>query len=131
MMFGRKPRIPVDTIVPSLENFDRVPIVNEYKLVDQNNQEVTVLEDFNKEVELKLPSIASDYLAELKNKLTLSNSVAEKNRNIRMDKAKINHDRLIKKHEYHKRLKNVQENQQLIYADQQDTQSHLSVLKCN
>ena len=61
MMFCRKPRIPVDTIVPSLENIDRVPIVNEYKLVDQNNQEVTVLEDFNKEVELKLPSIASDY----------------------------------------------------------------------
>ncbi|CAF0983933.1 unnamed protein product [Brachionus calyciflorus] len=100
MMFGRKPIIPVDTIVPSLENFDRVPIVNEFKLVDQNNQEVTVLEDFNKEVELKLPIIASDYLAELKNKLTLSYSVSEKIRNIRMDKAKINHERLIKKHEY-------------------------------
>ncbi|RNA22772.1 retrovirus-related pol poly from transposon, partial [Brachionus plicatilis] len=62
--------------------------------------EVIVLEDYDDIVEKNLPAVATNYLQELKMKLKKCYQMATKNRNCRMDKAKLDHDRKIKKFEY-------------------------------
>ncbi|RNA08199.1 Retrovirus-related Pol poly from transposon, partial [Brachionus plicatilis] len=62
--------------------------------------EVIVLEDYDDIVEKNLPAVATNYLQELKMKLKKCYQMATKNRNCRMDKAKLDHDRKIKKFMY-------------------------------
>jgi hypothetical protein len=99
MMFGRRPRIPIDIIIPNVEHLERAPILEQYKITNELG-EITVLEDVNNVCEANLPAVASNYLRELKEKLAESYRVAELNRNITMEKAKINFDRQIKKSNY-------------------------------
>ena len=46
LMFGRKPRLPIDIIIPNPEPLGRVPILKEYKLLNELG-EITVLEDID------------------------------------------------------------------------------------
>lgn len=99
MMFGRKPRIPIDLIIPPTDLLEREKILSEYKILNEHG-EVSVMEDYEEIVEKNLPVVATNYLSELKDKLKTCYRIAEINRNCRMDKAKIDHDRKIKKFEY-------------------------------
>ena len=45
MMFGRKPKIPIDILLPNTEKHDREPILKEFKVIDDALGEVTVLKD--------------------------------------------------------------------------------------
>lgn len=99
MMFGRRPRIPIDIILPNIDVLDRAPILQEYKILNEHG-EVTVLEDVDEIIEANTPEVAKNYLAELKEKLKTCYETAAKNRNCGMEKAKIDHDRRLKKHEY-------------------------------
>jgi hypothetical protein len=76
LMFGRRPKVPLDLFVPA-----------------QHDD----LFDFS---QLKLPSITKSYLINLKEKMQKSFQIAASNRDIRMSKAKTNHDRQIRKLEY-------------------------------
>ena len=52
------------------------------------------------EVKLTMPEKAKEYLSELNKKMTECFQIATSQRNLTMDKAKLNHDRSIKKLEY-------------------------------
>ncbi|CAF1157772.1 unnamed protein product, partial [Brachionus calyciflorus] len=70
-----------------------------YTITNEHGQ-IDVLADPVKTVEKNLPIIATDFLNELKETMNEAFMMVTTNRNIRMDKAKINHDRQIKKTEY-------------------------------
>lgn len=99
MMFGRKPRIPIDIILPNLDELNREPNLKEYKLINEFGT-VKVMEDCEKIIEENTPLVAQNYLNELKRKLSSCYQVAIKNRNCRMDKTKIEHDRKIRRNTY-------------------------------
>ncbi|RNA41791.1 hypothetical protein BpHYR1_051304 [Brachionus plicatilis] len=62
--------------------------------------DVILLEDYDDIVEKNLPAVAINYLQKLKMKLKKCCQMATKIRNCRMDKAKLDNDRKIKKFEY-------------------------------
>ncbi|CAF0928721.1 unnamed protein product [Brachionus calyciflorus] len=99
MMYRRKPRIPIDIIFPNTEISNRLPVLKEFKIINELG-EVTVLEDHNDLIESNLPKIATEYLEELNAKLKVSYEIAAKNRNLKMHKAKIDFYRNIKKFKY-------------------------------
>jgi hypothetical protein len=100
MMFGRCPKIPIDLLYPNTEVLLREPILKEYQLINEVG-EVTVLEDHSEIANINAPIVAKNYLIELRTKMRNCFATAETNRNIRMNKAKINHDRNIRRHIYH------------------------------
>ncbi|CAF0996337.1 unnamed protein product [Brachionus calyciflorus] len=98
IMFGRRPR-PIDLIIPNLEHLNRTPILQEYKIIN-DLAEITVLEDEFEKIEQNVPTVAKNYLEDLKSKLETCYEAVRTNRNFRMDKAKLDHDRKIRNHEY-------------------------------
>ncbi|CAF0755600.1 unnamed protein product [Brachionus calyciflorus] len=62
--------------------------------------EVVVLEDVQGTIGANTPEVAKNYLRDLIDKLELSYKIAEKNRDLKMEKSKIDFDRHIKKLEY-------------------------------
>lgn len=99
LMFGRQPRLPKDILLPNMEPLGRIPILKEYKLVNELG-EVTVLEDVQETIDTNMPEVAENYLSELKDRLNQSYRAAETNLDNAMQKEKLNHDRKIKKCEY-------------------------------
>ena len=97
MMFLRKPKIPIDLLIPPINERGRERIDKPETIVIDREQ-VEILEDV--EVELSMPEKAREYLKELNEKMTNCFQIATNQRNLVMDKAKINHDRSIKKMEY-------------------------------
>ncbi|CAF1067778.1 unnamed protein product [Brachionus calyciflorus] len=71
MMFGQRPRIPIDFIFPNLDSLNRTPILEEYKLVNDLG-EITVMEDYEKVIEQNVKAVAQNYSNELKEKLEIS-----------------------------------------------------------
>ncbi|CAF0952535.1 unnamed protein product [Brachionus calyciflorus] len=71
MMFGRRPRIPIDVVFHNSEVQDRFPILREFKIIDDHS-EITVLEDYQEIVAKNMPELAKNYLDDLKEKLTKS-----------------------------------------------------------
>ncbi|CAF1034793.1 unnamed protein product, partial [Brachionus calyciflorus] len=99
LMFGRKPKIPIDLIYPDPYSLNREPILEKYTLINEQG-EIDVLADPVDTVKKNIPQIANEYLENLKKSLKDSFETVKCNRNIRMNKAKIHHDRNIKKTEY-------------------------------
>ncbi|RNA36431.1 hypothetical protein BpHYR1_040713, partial [Brachionus plicatilis] len=77
MMLGRRPKIPIDLIIPPTDLLEREKILTEYKIVNEHG-EVIVLEDYDDIVEKNLPAVATNYLQELKMKLKKSYQMAKK-----------------------------------------------------
>ena len=106
-MFGRKPRIPIDilyakpdemqvqcsemSVGAELEN----PVEMEKDLVIDNVEVLGVHDN-----SLDLPIHIAEYVGNLRNTLSESYALLEKNRLIKMHRAQLNHDRKIKKFEY-------------------------------
>ncbi|CAF0955477.1 unnamed protein product, partial [Brachionus calyciflorus] len=61
---------------------------------------VVVLEDVQDTIVANTPEGAKNYLKELREKLEISYKIAEKNRDVKMEKSKIDFDRRLKKFEY-------------------------------
>ena len=97
MMFLRKPKIPIDLLIPPINERGRERI-DKPETIEIDREQVEILEDV--EVELSMPEKAREYLKELNEKMTNCFQIATNQRNLVMDKAKINHDRSIKKMEY-------------------------------
>ncbi|CAF1007622.1 unnamed protein product [Brachionus calyciflorus] len=87
-MFGRKPKIPIDLILPNLNNLNREPILEMFILINENGQ-IDVLADPVETVEKNIPLVATKYLNELKETMNESFMMVTTNRNSRMDKATI------------------------------------------
>ncbi|CAF0923300.1 unnamed protein product [Brachionus calyciflorus] len=87
----------ISNVVLKKKSLGREPILKEFDIINDLG-EITVLEDI--EINSKLPKMASTYLNELKENLTQSYKTPESNRNLKMEKAKIDHDRKIKKFDY-------------------------------
>ena len=98
MMFGRKPRIPIDILIPNSFEQNREPI----KFSSKQTNELGLVEILADEepTENNIPEEAKIYLNNLKQKLTNSFEIAKLNRNIRMDKVKIDHERRLRKFDY-------------------------------
>ncbi|RNA27649.1 hypothetical protein BpHYR1_014786 [Brachionus plicatilis] len=64
-MFGRRPKIPIDLIIPPTDLLEREKILTEYKIVNEHG-EVIVLEDYDNKVEKNLTAVATSNLQELK-----------------------------------------------------------------
>ncbi|CAF0837309.1 unnamed protein product [Brachionus calyciflorus] len=77
MMFGRRPRIPIDIILPNLDTLNRTPILEEYKLFNDKG-EITVMEYYEKFIEQNVPVFARNYLTDLRKKLETSYRVEYK-----------------------------------------------------
>ncbi|RNA01673.1 Transposon Ty3-I Gag-Pol poly [Brachionus plicatilis] len=88
MIVGRKPRIQIDIITQTTD-------ILEYKLVNEHG-EVVVLEDVEDKIRANSTDVAGNYFNELKEKMPLSYKIAATNRNIKMEKSKIDFDRRIK-----------------------------------
>ncbi|CAF1095885.1 unnamed protein product [Brachionus calyciflorus] len=99
LMFGRKPKIPIDILIPNFNNFNREPILQKFTLINEHG-EVDVLADPVDAIEKNLTIVAQEYMKELKNSMKNSFKVATRNRNLKMNRAKIDHDRKIHKFEY-------------------------------
>ncbi|CAF1005499.1 unnamed protein product [Brachionus calyciflorus] len=99
LMFGRKPKIPIDLILPNLSNLNREPLLKKYTTINEHGQ-IDVLADPAETIEKNIPIIATDYLNELKETMNEAFMMVTTNRNIRMNKAKVTHDRKIRKTEY-------------------------------
>ena len=100
MMFGRKPKIPIDIIRPNTELHDREPIMKEFKMNDEELGPVTVLEDHPDLPGPIIPALAEKYLQDLRNRMEHSYQIASKNRDSAMEISKLYHDRKIKKFTY-------------------------------
>ena len=100
LMFGRKPKLPIDILIPNFNlNFTRELILQKYTLINENS-EVDVLADPVETFGKNLPIVAKEYMKELKQSMENSFIVAGRNPNIKMNRAKIDHDRKIQKFEY-------------------------------
>ena len=97
MMFLRKPRIPIDLVFPQEDVLTREKF-NKTHDVKQDQGEVTIMEDVDVQPDVKEDAIK--YLNEMNSKIRDCFKVVESNRDLVMDKAKWNHDRKIRKHEY-------------------------------
>lgn len=97
MMFLRKPKIPIDLIIPPIENTSRERM-HRVRIENTEKSEVEVLDDI--EVEVNMPENAKQYLADLKSKMQDCFKRVENERDLVMDKKKLQHDRSIKKTEY-------------------------------
>ena len=100
MMFCRKPKIPIDLILPNTEVHDREPILKEFQVSDENLGTVTVLADHPDLPRPIIPALAEKYLKELQDRMEDSHRKAAQNRDLAMDKSKLYHDRNIKKFSY-------------------------------
>ena len=100
MMFGRKPKIPIDIVLPNTEKHDREPILKEFNIIDDALGEITVLEDHSDLPKTIVPEMAKNYLINLRDRLEDSFRKAAKNRNIAMESSKMYYDRKIKKFSY-------------------------------
>ena len=100
MMFGRKPKLPIDIatfyILPNVE-IPREINSEEHNQSDHDVGEVTIL---NNQERIKIPEEAQSYLDKLKRTMEESHSKAALNRNSAMDKHKLFYDRRIKKFSY-------------------------------
>ena len=77
MMFGRRPKLPVDLIIPPTDLLEREKISNKYKIINEHG-EVIVLENYNDIVEKNLPAVATNYFQNLKMKLEKCYRIATK-----------------------------------------------------
>jgi hypothetical protein len=98
-MFGRKPKIPIDLIFPNENLINRELILKKYTLINEQG-EIDVLADPTDTFNKNIPKIATEYLSELKKSMNDSFEIVARNRYTRMEKAKLDHDRSIKKFEY-------------------------------
>ena len=112
-MFGRECTIPIDLIHPNrmeitrekMDGKEKVPIQTiENKIEkapDLQINDFDIMPDVpNEEIEQKMPSDAYLYLKELQAKLNQSYRILEKNKMLKMNKAKHYYDRRIRKAEY-------------------------------
>ena len=100
MMFGRKPKIPIDIVLPNTELHDREPIIKEFKTIDNEFGSVTVLEDHPDLPGPIIPALAEKYLQDLRIRMEHSYRIASKHRDSAMEISKLYHDRKIKKFTY-------------------------------
>ena len=96
MMFGRKPKLPIDIALASVE-IPQETNVEEQNQSNQNSGEATILNDNEK---IKIPEEAQNYLNKLRRKIEESHSKAALNRNIPMERHKLFYDRKIKRFSY-------------------------------
>ena len=61
LMFGRKPKIPIDIFIPNFNNFNREPILKKYTMINENGV-VDVLADPVDTIEKNLPMVANEYI---------------------------------------------------------------------
>jgi hypothetical protein len=63
MMFGRRPKIPIDLLIPNTNDLGREAILEEYKITNELG-EITVVEDVQQTVTEQMPIVAQSYLNE-------------------------------------------------------------------
>jgi len=90
-MFGRKPKLPIDLIYPQME-IDRRSIASA--------PSDPKIKDFEEYIP-KLAPDAAEHIRNMKYHLRSIGKALEKSRDTKMDKAKIRHDRKIKRELYH------------------------------
>ena len=86
MMFGRKPKIPMDIVLPNHNGVDNQVNERQPEQDNENLGEVTILEE---QTSTNIPQEASQYLEQLKKRMEESHSKAALNRNTAMDKHKL------------------------------------------
>ena len=94
MMFGRKPKLPIDIALPNAEILREEGETEERSQADQEMGDLTILD--NQETVKN----TRRYLNKLKLTMKESHSKAALNRNAAMDKHKLFYDRKIKKFSY-------------------------------
>ena len=98
MMFGRKPRIPIDILFPNLNLLNREPIRDSTTITNELG-EVEILPDYEPD-ETKIPEEAKSYVENLKHHLKESFRIAQTNTNVKVDKTKLDTERKLKKANY-------------------------------
>ena len=98
MMFGRDPKIPIDILLPNINDMNREPIL-ENKTIKNELGDVEILADYIPD-DKNIPEDAKEYINNLKQTIKRSLEIALKNRDVKMEKAKWYHDRNIKKFNY-------------------------------
>ena len=95
LTFGRKPIVPLDFFLPSRpeDASPRQPRMETTTVIDQNDEELIELRDALERPRQDLPKQAHDYAAQLDRHLTALFAIAAKNRQRKMDKAKVIYDR--------------------------------------
>ena len=100
LQFGRKPKLPIDILLPNVNLYTREKILKEV-LIEENGEQIIQLEDLDENIfEQKLPQVAQFYLENLKTSMQASFNACQQNVNIRMNKEKWSHDRNIKRFAY-------------------------------
>lgn len=101
LMFCRKPRIPIDILIPIIDQAQRDPIIIQTSENNDDLGEVSILEDIDEqETNKNIPKQALDYLIETKRRMEDHFQQVVHNRDQRMKQEKQYHDRRIKKKAY-------------------------------